>query len=253
MVLSDLPDEAFFSIFSFLDPQQTCRCTSMSRAVKRLAEADGLWQEFCFRRWSGKHKNPLRDEVHSKEYWPKQKALGKTAKECFTTAEVEGRRTVITRHDLLNNEWNFTWSHEQDKPIRIVFREDPCTTVLLGRTCTWSITPENHVKIDEYPTLSVSRTKAWGWTLSNAYVDICAVDPVTGMRSLSSLGKRTLSPAIAYAWYAYVFHALSDEHADERSRTERIQRFRERVELLQMREQQPVRNVENEPDFVVLE
>lgn len=49
-----LLDECWTCVFSFLSPEELCRCARLGPSLSTLAEGDDLWRALCRSRWAGK-------------------------------------------------------------------------------------------------------------------------------------------------------------------------------------------------------
>lgn len=91
----------------------------------------------------------------------------------YVFAERDSKRTVITRDELVENDWWMSFHDaEGHGPVRSTFHTNYSFTNEWYHQdpIPWRWVDEGEVRVADYPSLIASRTASWGWELTNQHV-----------------------------------------------------------------------------------
>jgi hypothetical protein len=181
-----LGEDVFLNVLGYLDCHALVACTLVCKSWENLVRDDVLWlrhyEELC------KEKAAI----------PKAALQAESKMAAFGTCVQDAKRAKITVDDLCSTafEFRFKWSagdfwrnldpswRSEPPFIRIfhphnVVSPGPNDTVF--NDMTWKFTkskdgkPGRYVRINQWPSLTVSRSENWGWTLQNCWVTYTSI------------------------------------------------------------------------------
>jgi hypothetical protein len=169
-----------------LTPSHLLKLALVSKAYHTVATEASLWRPRCEHAWGGK------------VYVPAAARGDLTWKQRYLMADADRKRTVISAEELCAFTWRFRFKRtagafwmqidpywlEGKDPAAMVQRffhpdgtlTSPVNDYLWGEDATmrWkSVTAAEGgmaVRINQYPNLTVSRTRDWGWRMENMWV-----------------------------------------------------------------------------------
>eukprot|EP01018_Ginkgo_biloba_P019783 Gb_21931 [translate_table: standard] len=168
-----------------LDARSLAQSILVSHGWQALAGSDRLWAKKLEELWVGKAHLPRR---------ALQRGLSKLA--AYSISILDAKRTWIMEEDLCNHAWEFRFKtpvplywlnldpswRGTGPPMRRYFHPDgsqtadPTDKVWGGHECWYTIVRsfndqrkirEHYVRINHWPSMSVSRKPNWGWELDN--------------------------------------------------------------------------------------
>jgi tetratricopeptide (TPR) repeat protein len=167
--LETFPDEIWFDIFYFLDPDTLMNCSLVSRHFKTMAESNFVW-------------NPLYDKLCKGKftYWLTKNAPNyDRTKILYHHAIRDGKRTAVTKEELTSLGWIFQFKHNtqfQHKEIMHFpyFRADGRyfhEGIDFDQEFVWFLAKDSKsVQINHFPAHYFARQANWGWVMENMYV-----------------------------------------------------------------------------------
>ncbi|GAQ79024.1 hypothetical protein KFL_000230050 [Klebsormidium nitens] len=176
-----LGEDVFLRILGFVDSRALATCTLVCKSWGGLAREDGLWEQ---------HLDEL---CRGKAAVPKVALTAESKMVAFGACLRDAKRAKIMVQDLCGTafEFRFKWSAgdfwrnldpswRSEPPFIRVFHPDnvvsPGPNDTVFNDMTWKFTktkdgkPGRYVRINQWPSLNVSRTENWGWTLQNCWV-----------------------------------------------------------------------------------
>jgi len=183
MQLSILPTEIILEILSYLKPYELVVAANTSKKWTQLSDSDCLWIEQCHRNWKNKqmHAGALSALSLSSRTYCHPLCINTTSngnmpwKTRFIIAEKDAIRTEITKEELCQHHWRFTFKvgvfgngMYQAYPV---FTQNNELVMEHHGVMKWQFVENNkYVQVEQYPPLKPSRTSDWGWKLENPYV-----------------------------------------------------------------------------------
>lgn len=180
-------------ILSCLDARIVALCLPVSHGWHGVACSDLLWSPKCKELWHGKAHIPRTARLPG---MPKLAA--------YSLSILDSKRVRIMRDDLCGHAWDFHFSEAAPEywrkldpyregtglPMRRYFHPDGSQTAGPGdkvwgghEACYCTVTSleandkirKHYVRINRSPALSISRTRDWGWEMSNKFVRYCSL------------------------------------------------------------------------------
>ena len=193
---NSLPNELWIRSFAYLNEKDLFNLANVSRNFLSISSTDELWQVHCHRRWKGKqnverftkkdyegggvndgrltcnirqfstHMPPAINTGNRFNVWQVEKLIHepKSWKESYILAEIDSRRKVITREELVYFKWKLIYDGSPSQMGLRQFSEDGTYWSPYMGTCEWQLNYK--CLMFAGMALQVERNAdTWGWVI----------------------------------------------------------------------------------------